>query len=101
MWLRAIGIRDVKSLRDHGIYWAFERMQARGFRVTTAVLFSLEGALQDRPWRSFSASEKNALLKKLARSTNRPDAHARPVPQAAPKRTTSNQPSKDQLEKHL
>jgi len=108
MWLRAIGIRNVESLRDRGIYWAFERMQARGFRVTTAVLFSLEGALQERPWRSFSANEKDALLKKLARSINRPDADARPVPQAAPRRTTADNPPKDNqvpshdpLEKHF
>jgi len=99
MWLRAIGIRNVESLRDRGIYWAFERMQARGFRVTTAVLFSLEGALQDRPWRSFSASEKDALLKKLARSNRRPDADARPVPQAAPKRVSaSTSAPEEQLE---
>ena len=80
-------------------------MQARGFRVTTAVLFSLEGALQDRPWRSFSAGEKDALLKKLARSNRRPDADARPVPQAAPKRISSSKDapknaSTEELEEH-
>ena len=93
LWLRAIGIRDVASLRDRGIFWAFERMQSRGFRVTTAVLFSLEGALQDRPWRSFSAAEKDALLKKLARSIKRPDTDARPVPQAAARHTSQRHTS--------
>ena len=96
MWLRAIGIRNVDGLRDRGIFWAYHRMQARGFRVTTAVLFSLEGALQDRPWRSFTTGEKDALLKALARSANKPDTNARPIPQAAPRRAPSSSTTKDQ-----
>ncbi len=83
MWLNAIGIRDLAGLRERGIYWAYERMQARGFRVTSAVLFSLEGALQERPWRSFSSAEKDVILKKMARSAKRPDISARPLPRAA------------------
>ncbi len=85
MWLRAIGIRDREMLRERGIFWAYQRMQARRFRVTTAVLFSLEGALQDRPWRNFSSAEKTLLLSKLARFERHPDPAARPVPQAAPR----------------
>jgi len=95
MWLRAIGIRNVNGLRDRGIFWVYHRMQARGFRVTTAVLFSLEGALQDRPWRSFTAGEKDALLKALARSTSKPDTNARPIPQAAPRRAPASPKTKE------
>ncbi len=89
MWLRAIGIRDSGTLRERGIFWAYQRMQARRFRVTTAVLFSLEGALQDRPWRSFSTAEKDLLLSKLAHFERHPDPAARPVPQAAPRKAGS------------
>jgi len=88
MWLRAIGIRDRDMLRERGIFWAYQRMQARRFRVTTAVLFSLEGALQDRPWRSFSDTEKDQLLSKLAHFQRHADPSARPVPQAAPRKTS-------------
>ena len=88
MWLRAVGIRDVDMLRDRGIFWAYERMRLRGFRVTSAVLFSLEGALQDRPWRSFTSDEKDALLAQAARSANKPDPNARPIPQRAARKPT-------------
>ncbi len=87
MWLRAIGIRDREMLRERGIFWAYQRMQARRFRVTSAVLFSLEGALQDRPWRSFSDAEKDQLLSKLGHFQHHADPDARPVPQAAPRKT--------------
>ena len=90
MWLRAIGIKDRQTLGERGIYWAYQRMQARRFRVTSAVLFSLEGALQDRPWRTFTAAEKDTLLRRLARYERRPDPAHRPVPQAAPKRGTNH-----------
>lgn len=88
MWLRAIGIRDSEMLRERGIFWAYQRMQARRFRVTTAVLFSLEGALQDRPWRTFDDTEKDQLLSKLAHFERHADPAARPVPQAAPRKPT-------------
>lgn len=91
MWLRAIGIRDSKMLRERGIFWAYQRMRARRFRVTTAVLFSLEGALQDRPWRSFSDAEKDLLLRKLAHFEHHADPAARPVPQAAPRKKTTRE----------
>lgn len=96
MWLRAIGIRDSNTLRDRGIFWAYERMQARGFRVTTAVLFSLEGALQERPWRSFSAAEKASLLKQQTHMANHADIAAKPLPQrAAPRRAARKPTQKD------
>lgn len=90
MWLRAVGIRDSQTLRDRGIFWAYERMRARGFRVTTAVLFSLEGALQDRPWRSFSDAEKDHLLTELAQTAAMAE-QAPALPKAAPKRPASSQ----------
>ena len=67
MLLRAIGIRTTDSLAEKGIYYAYVGMRARGFRVTTAVLFSLEGALRNLPWRNFDDEEKQALLAGLAR----------------------------------
>jgi len=87
MWLRAIGIRDSQTLSERGIFWAYERMRARGFRVTTAVLFSLEGALQDRPWRSFDEAEKAALLEQLAAADLQDSARA--LPKSAPRHSES------------
>lgn len=66
MWLRAIGVRSTDCLAQKGIFWAYTGMRKRGFRVTTAVLFSLEGALRNVPWRSLSAEEKDTLLANLA-----------------------------------
>jgi|GEM_PF-2848619 len=84
MWLRAIGIRSCATLEERGIYWAYERMLKRGFRVTNAVLFSLEGALQGRPWRSFENDEKDMLLTNLRHFLS--TEVERPLPQAAPRK---------------
>lgn len=66
MWLQAIGIRTAEALAQKGVFWAYVEMRKRGFRVTTAVLFSLEGALRNLPWRSFDSDTKQALLDGLA-----------------------------------
>lgn len=66
MWLRAIGIRTRDSLAQKGVFWAYVEMRNRGFRVTNAVLFSLEGALRNVPWRSLNTQDKKALLADLA-----------------------------------
>jgi len=79
MWLRAIGIRSTDCLSQKGIFWAYTGMRKRGFRVTTAVLFSLEGALRNVPWRSFTAAEKETLLADLAAYEKRQTPLPRPA----------------------
>ncbi len=74
MWLRAIGVRDHATLADKGIYWAYVQMRKRGFRATTAVLFSLDGALVNRPWRSMPEHDKETVLRRLARYERSLDA---------------------------
>ncbi len=77
MWLRAIGVRDHATLADKGIYWAYVQMRKRGFRATTAVLFSLDSALANRPWRSMPEHDKETVLRRLARYERSLDAETK------------------------
>src|SRR5262249_23934694 len=61
-WLRAVGIPTVAELRHVGAVEAFGRIAYRfGKAVNRNLLYALEGALQDRPYNSFSESEKRRL----------------------------------------
>jgi DNA transformation protein len=61
-WLRAVGITSVAELRRVGAPEAYGRIEYRfGKAVNKNLLYALAGALQDRPYNSFSAREKARL----------------------------------------
>ncbi|MEM7220903.1 MAG: TfoX/Sxy family protein [Pseudomonadota bacterium] len=88
-WLRAIGIKDRETLESKGIFWAYTSMRARRFRVTTAVLYSLAGALEGRPWRTLTTGEKERLLQRLASFERRQESGGGPRPPARAGRSSA------------
>ena len=61
-WLRAVGITSVAELRRVGAAEAYGRIEYQfGKAVNKNLLYALAGALQDRPYNSFSEREKAAL----------------------------------------
>jgi hypothetical protein len=61
-WLRAVGITTVAELRRVGAPEAYGRIAyAFGREVNLNLLYALAGALADRPYNSFSQSEKERL----------------------------------------
>jgi len=61
-WLRAVGIPTVAELRRVGAPQAYARIAYEfGRAVNRNLLYALAGALQDRPYNSFSPHEKQRL----------------------------------------
>jgi len=61
-WLRAVGIPTVAELRRVGAPEAYARIAYEfGKAVNRNLLYALAGALQDRPYNSFSDREKQRL----------------------------------------
>lgn len=61
-WLRAVGITSVAELRRVGAPEAYGRIACRfGRAVNLNLLYALAGALEDRPYNSFSQQEKDRL----------------------------------------
>ena len=61
-WLRAVGITTVAELRRVGAPEAFGRISYQfGKEVNRNLLYALAGALQDRPYNSFTEREKARL----------------------------------------
>jgi DNA transformation protein len=60
-WLHAAGIHTIADLRRLGAIQAYRAVQVRGFRASKALLYSLEGALSNRPWNELSQEYKDSL----------------------------------------
>lgn len=60
-WLHAAGIHTVADLRRLGAIQAYRAVKIRGFRASKALLYSLEGALSNRPWSELSQEYKDSL----------------------------------------
>lgn len=60
--LRAIGITSPADLHRVGAVEAYRRIKARGIKVSRAMLYALEGALQDVPWKQLDPSIKERLV---------------------------------------
>ena len=66
--LHKIGIQNENDLRKTGAVKAYQQLQALHPERHLPVcyyLYTLEGALQDRDWRTLSREEKNHLLAQL------------------------------------
>jgi DNA transformation protein len=70
-WLHAAGIHTVADLRRLGAIQAFRAVQVRGFRVSKALLYSLEGALSNRPWSELPQEYKDFLNMELKSASPR------------------------------
>lgn len=66
-WLLAVGINNLSDLKKVGALKAYQAIKHKGFNSSLNLLWALEGAIQDRPWQSFSADEKGILVKKLTK----------------------------------
>lgn len=60
-WLHAAGIHTIADLRRLGAIQAYRAVQVRGFRVSRALLYSLEGALSNCPWSMLPKQYKDSL----------------------------------------
>ncbi|MCF7534740.1 TfoX/Sxy family protein [Pseudomonas petrae] len=60
-WLHAAGIHTIADLRRLGAIQAYRAVQVRGFRASKALLYSLEGALSNRPWSELPQEHKDYL----------------------------------------
>jgi DNA transformation protein len=60
-WLHAAGIHTVADLRRLGAIQAYRAVKVRGFRASKALLYSLEGALSNRPWSELPQEYKDSL----------------------------------------
>ncbi|MCF7545733.1 TfoX/Sxy family protein [Pseudomonas petrae] len=60
-WLHAAGIHTIADLRRLGAIQAYRAVQVRGFRASKALLYSLEGALSNRPWSELPQEYKDYL----------------------------------------
>lgn len=60
--LRAIGVHSPSDLRRLGAVETYRRIKARGIKVSRAMLYALEGALQDVPWKQLDPSTKERLV---------------------------------------
>lgn len=60
-WLHAAGIHTVADLRRLGAIQAYRAVKVRGFRASKALLYSLEGALSNRPWSELPQAYKDSL----------------------------------------
>ncbi|MBZ0166299.1 MAG: TfoX/Sxy family protein [Candidatus Omnitrophica bacterium] len=60
-WLNAVGIRDINDLKRLGAVEVYCRVRERGFAPTLNLLWALEAAIQDAPWYSLTADDKECL----------------------------------------
>jgi TfoX/Sxy family transcriptional regulator of competence genes len=64
-WLHAAGIHNTADLRRLGAIQAYRAVKVRGFRASKALLYSLEGALLNRPWCELPLERKEFLDNEL------------------------------------
>lgn len=60
--LNSIGVRTQQELRAIGSVQAYRRIRQRGFHVSRALLYAMEGALLDLPWQSLDPALKVQLV---------------------------------------
>ncbi|PHX43143.1 MULTISPECIES: TfoX/Sxy family protein [Pseudomonas] len=69
-WLHAAGIHTIADLRRLGAIQAYRAVQVRGFRASKALLYSLEGALSDRPWAELPQAHKDSMDTELKNASS-------------------------------
>ncbi len=72
--LQAAGIGSPRRLRQLGSVRAFHAVQLAGLRPSLNLLWALEGALTDTPWRDVARTERTRLLLALDDLQHPPDA---------------------------
>lgn len=60
--LNAIGVRTSVDLAALGSVQAYRRIRQRGIHVSRAMLYAMEGALLDVPWKSLDPALKVQLV---------------------------------------
>jgi DNA transformation protein len=65
--LNAVGIRTHAELAAIGSVQAYRRIRQRGILVSRAMLYAMEGALLDVPWKSLDPALKVQLVQMAER----------------------------------
>lgn len=60
--LNAIGVSTADDLQRLGAVEAYRRVKSRGIKVSRAMLYALEGALRDIPWKQLDPATKERLV---------------------------------------
>lgn len=60
--LHSVGIRNFEDLQAAGSVATYLKIKARGIKVSKVMLYALEGALQDIPWKELDSATKRKLL---------------------------------------
>lgn len=60
--LKTIGINTCGDLQKTGSVTAYRLIRQRGFHASRALLYAMEGALQDIPWQSLDPALKVQLV---------------------------------------
>lgn len=66
-WLHAVGITSVAELAELGIFTAYLRLEAAGFKPGLNMLYAMYGALHELPWQQVARVHKSELMTELAR----------------------------------
>lgn len=66
--LSAIGVTTSADLQRLGAVETYRRVQARGIKVSRAMLYALEGALRDVPWKQLDPAIKERLVQEAESS---------------------------------
>lgn len=61
-WLRQVGLRTREDLAAVGPVEAWLRVKRAGFKPSSALLYALEGALQDCHWQQVPPARREQLL---------------------------------------
>jgi len=60
--LRRAGITTIKQLRELGAVRAYVLVKRTGANASLNLLWALEGALTDRPWRDVARNDRLSLM---------------------------------------
>lgn len=60
--LNSIGIRSLEDLKAIGSVQAYRRIRQRGVHVSRSLLYAMEGALLNIPWKSLDPALKAQLV---------------------------------------
>jgi len=66
-WLRSIGIHTRQDLEQIGPVTAYNRIRARGIKVSKVLLYALQGALLNTHWTELDGELKRRLLAEAER----------------------------------
>jgi len=67
-WLHAAGIHNSSDLRRIGAVEAYWAVRKRGFRVSKALLYAIDGALKGIRWSDLPVARKQKLDVRCARA---------------------------------